>query len=707
MASRTGSDVLLRGAVRHTAGPTAVLLVCSVAGAGCALAVPAVVGRTLDLLLHRHPAAGAWLTWAAVLLAAEVLLETATVLLTQLTTARATAWVRLRATTGLSATAPHRAEPYSGGDVAARLCVNATDSGAAPAALATSVASVLVPAGALVALALIDPWTAAVFAAGLPLLLVVLRSFAHQSSDSVGRYQHAQGAVAARLTEALSGARTIAAAHTARREEERILAPLEEMTRYGTRMWLVHGRAVARSGVLLPLLTTAVVAVAGTRLAAGGLSVGDLLAASRYAALAAGVGSIAAPLGALVRARNAGRRTAALADLPPMTHGSAALPPDGPGDLELREVRVVRDGVPLLTDVTLTIDGGSTVAVVGRSGAGKSTLSAVAGRLTDPDEGRVLLDGVDLARLTRAELRSATSYAFARPAFDSGATPTVGSAIASGLGAAGAGAAEGAGTGVMGGAETGGGAVSAAESGRGRVSAAETGRGRVSAAETGRGARTAAGTGGDDVIADAPRTADAPAEKVRDAARAASADAFIRLLPQGYDTPLDDAPLSGGESQRLGLARAFIGAGRLMILDDATSSLDTATERQVELALSTSLRPCTKLVVAHRVSTAARADKVVWLEAGRVRGCGPHRLLWEDPHYRAVFLAEPASASTATVAPVKPVARVETLAPAEAVVEAVASARAASAAGPAGALASPQNDWRAEPAASDGLGSDA
>ncbi|MFD6365231.1 ATP-binding cassette domain-containing protein [Streptomyces roseolus] len=662
MASRTGPDGLLRGAVRHTAGPTAALLVCSAAGAGCALAVPAVAGRTLDLLLHRHPAAGAWLTWTAVLLAAEVLSETAAVLLTQLANARATAWIRLRATTGLSATAPHRAEPYAGGDVAARLCVNATDSGGAPAALATSVSSVLVPAGALVALALVDPWTAAAFAAGLPLLLVVLRSFARQSSDSVGRYQQAQGAVAARLSEALSGARTIAAAHTARREEERVLAPLEDMTRYGTRMWLVHGRAVARSGVLLPLLTTAVLAVAGTRLAAGELSIGDLLAASRYAALAAGVGAVAAPLGALVRARNAARRTAALADLPPMAHGSAALPPDGPGALELRDVRVVRDGVPLLTDVTLTIDGGSTVAVVGRSGAGKSTLSAVAGRLTDPDGGRVLLDGVDLARLTRAELRSATSYAFARPAFDSGATPTVGSAIASGRGAARE-PAEGAGTGAVGG----------------------------------------AGTGGDDVTAAAPGPSDAPEEKVRDAARAASADAFVRLLPQGYDTPLDDAPLSGGESQRLGLARAFMGAGRLMILDDAMSSLDTATERQVELALSTSLRPCTKLVVAHRVSTAARADKVVWLEAGRVRGCGPHRLLWEDPHYRAVFLAGPASASTAPVAPAEAVARGETLAPAEA----AASAGAAGAAGPAGGAASPRDDRRAERPVPDGPGSGA
>ncbi|MFE5633049.1 ATP-binding cassette domain-containing protein [Streptomyces sp. NPDC056543] len=688
MASRTGSDRLLRDAVRHSAGPTAVLLVCSVVAAACALAVPAVAGRTLDLLLHRHPAAGAWLAWAAVLVAAEVLLETATVLLAQLTTARATAWVRIRASTGLSATAPHRAEPHSGGDVAARLCVNASDSGAAPAALATSVSSVLVPVGALVALALIDPWTAAVFAAGLPLLLLVLRTFAHQSSDSVGRYQQAQGAVAARLTEALSGARTIAAAHTARREEERILAPLEDMTRYGTRMWLVHGRAVARAGVLLPLLTTAVVAVAGTRLAAGELSIGDLLAASRYAALAAGVGSVAAPLGTLVRARTAGRRTAVLADLPPMTHGSAVLPADGPGDLELRKVRVVRDGVPLLTDVTLAIDGGSTVAVVGRSGAGKSTLSALAGRLTDPDEGSVLLDGVDLAELTRAELRSATSYAFARPAFDSGATPTVRRAIASGLGAAGA-SAEGAGWGAVnaeagGGADavvdTGGGAVRAAETGVGAVTAAETGGGTDAVLDTGRGARTAA----------APRTAEALAEKVRDAARAASADTFIRLLPQGYDTPLDEAPLSGGESQRLGLARAFIGAGRLMILDDATSSLDTATERQVELALSTSLRPCTKLVVAHRVSTAARADKVVWLEAGRVRGCGPHRLLWEDPDYRAVFLAEPTAASTATVAPV----------------EAVASARAAGAAGAPGAVAA-QDNRRAGRPVHDELGSDA
>ncbi|MGW0898784.1 ATP-binding cassette domain-containing protein, partial [Streptomyces goshikiensis] len=160
----------------------------------------------------------------------------------------------------------------------------------------------------------------------------------------------------------------------------------------------------------------------------------------------------------------------------------------------------------------------------------------------------------------------------------------------------------------------------------------------------------------------------APApESVRAAARAAGADAFVRRLPQGYDTALADAPLSGGELQRLGLARAFCRAGRLLILDDATSSLDTLTAREVERALAHDVRPGTRLVVAHRISSASRADLVVWLDAGRVRATGPHAQLWRDPAYRAVFgagtepgggrEAEPAAAASAlATAPEPPAA---------------------------------------------------
>jgi ATP-binding cassette, subfamily B, bacterial len=119
------------------------------------------------------------------------------------------------------------------------------------------------------------------------------------------------------------------------------------------------------------------------------------------------------------------------------------------------------------------------------------------------------------------------------------------------------------------------------------------------------------------------------------AARAACADAFIRRLPLGYRTPPAEAPLSGGEAQRLGLARAFAHPGRLLVLDDATSSLDTVTEVQVGDVLTRDGR--TRLIVAHRVSTAARADLVAWLDGGRVRACAPHHELWPDPEYREVF----------------------------------------------------------------------
>jgi ATP-binding cassette subfamily B protein len=130
-----------------------------------------------------------------------------------------------------------------------------------------------------------------------------------------------------------------------------------------------------------------------------------------------------------------------------------------------------------------------------------------------------------------------------------------------------------------------------------------------------------------------------PWGQVLASARAACADSFIRRLPAGYRTPLAQAPLSGGEAQRLGLARAFAHAAgaRVLVLDDATSSLDTVTEMQVSRALTAELAGLTRLIVAHRAGTAARADLVAWLDQGCLRACGRHEDLWADPGYRAVF----------------------------------------------------------------------
>jgi len=125
--------------------------------------------------------------------------------------------------------------------------------------------------------------------------------------------------------------------------------------------------------------------------------------------------------------------------------------------------------------------------------------------------------------------------------------------------------------------------------------------------------------------------------EVTGAARAAHADAFIRRLPEGYDTPLERAPMSGGERQRVGLARALVRPARVYVLDDATSGLDTVTEAEVTDAITTLLQGRTRLVVAHRAATAARCDLVAWLEKGRIVALAPHTELWRDGAYRAVF----------------------------------------------------------------------
>ncbi|WP_404961720.1 ABC transporter ATP-binding protein [Streptomyces sp. 147326] len=560
------ADRALVAAARHSGGRTAAVLGCAVAAAVAALAEPAVLGHTLDLLLRRDPSGPVWTLWCAAVIAAEVALDAVAARLTGEVDGRSTARLRRLGLAGLLRTAPHHAARHAPGETAARLTAHATEAGKVPAAVAHALAALLPPVGAVVALLLIDVWTALAFLTGVPLLVLLLRAFTRDTRTSIARYQQVQLATAGRLVEALAGARTIAAAGTADRERARILARLPELGSEGRRMWQVFGGTTARSAALMPMLLYAVLAVGGIRLSAGAIGVGDLLAALRYAGLAAGVGAVTGGLAAVVRGRAAARRTAALLELPALDHGRAELPADGPGTLELRGVRVVRGGSTVLHDISLVVPGGSTVAVVGRSGAGKTLFAAVAGRLTDPDAGEVLLDGVPLREVTAGALRREVGHAFDRPVLFG---DTVGDAIGFGAG-----------------------------------------------------------------------PAPGP-EALRVAARAAGADPFVRRLPHGYGTRLADAPMSGGEVQRLGLARAFCHAGRLLVLDDATSSLDTVTAREVERALAHRIRPGTRIVVAHRLSSAVRADLVVWLEDGRTRAVGTHGELWRhEPAYRAVFAAD-------------------------------------------------------------------
>ncbi len=242
-------------------------------------------------------------------------------------TAGSTAWLRRRVTGHVLALGPRANARFGSGELVARLVGNAAQAGTAPGAVAALLAALAGPVGGVVALAWIDPWLAAVFLAGAPVLTFLLRAFARDTSECVTRYQQLQGRMASALTETIGGFRTIQAAGTADREAARILRPLPDLSRAGHRMWRVQGRAAAQAVAVAPVLQLSVVAVAGYLLTSHRLTVGEVLAASRYAVLATGVGVLVGQLSGLVRAKAATRRLDEILTVPtPPTDPSTSRP---------------------------------------------------------------------------------------------------------------------------------------------------------------------------------------------------------------------------------------------------------------------------------------------------------------------------------------------------------------------------------------------
>jgi ATP-binding cassette, subfamily B, bacterial len=460
---------------------------------------------------------------------------------------------------------------FGAGDMTARLTGDASGAGGALPALLNGVVAVVMSVGAIAGLWRIDWRLAVTFLVGLPPTMVLVRVFMGRASKLFVDYRRIQAGIAARLVDALAGMRTIRASGTAAQEVHRVLAPLAELGATGRALWATQRQVSWQVGLLAPALEIVVLAVAGLGVSAGRITPGGLLAAAGYTQIALAALDQIDSLVGMVYARAAAARVAQVLAVPVpavATAGARRRLRRGGGGLEFRGVTVRTGGTVVLDRIDLAVPAGVGLAVVGRSGSGKTTLALLAGRLLDPDEGHVLLDGVPLAALAPWELRAAVAYAFERPAL---LGDTIAEVIA-------------------------------------------FGRPGLSRAQ------------------------------IEQAAKAAQADEFVRRLPGGYDTPVRAAPLSGGEAQRLGLARAIARGGRLLILDDATSSLDTATEAQFEAALVGLLAGRTCVMVAHRAATAAKADLVAWLDAGRVRGLAPHAQLWADPDYRAVFAANPTAA---------------------------------------------------------------
>ncbi|MFF2524023.1 ABC transporter ATP-binding protein [Streptomyces liangshanensis] len=553
-----GSRALLLSTAARVRGPLTALVALMVTRALLGLATPTLLAASVKAALDAGSAVRpVALLGAAVALSG--LLDATTAPLGASAVGRAGAWLQTH-TVGHLLTFGHRST-LPPGDATARVVQAAPGTAGLMVTVAGSVISLASSVVALGLLWWIDPWAGLVFTLAVPAVVLVSRRFIGGATTAQAGYLEAQSAISARLMSALAGARTIRAAGTVGAETDRVLAPLPGLSAAGQALWNLQRGTVWQLKLLIPLTQVVVLAVAGLGVASGRTGPAELLAVTGYLGMASGALAQIDVLLEIAQVRAGTTRLAEILARPGPVDGTRQGLPAGPGEVELREVTVTRDGVPVLDRLDLRLPAGRSIALVGRSGTGKSVVAGLIGRLSDPDGGQVLLDGVPVDELPLTELGRQVSYAFDRPAL-TGAT--VHEAIAYG------------------------------------------------------------GPGLDhaDVV---------------EAARTAHADAFVRRLPHGYCTALADAPMSGGERQRIGLARALVRPARVYVLDDATSGLDTVTEAEVTEALTTRLHGRTRLIVAHRAATAARCDLVAWLDGGRIVALAPHTELWRDDGYRAVF----------------------------------------------------------------------
>ncbi|MGH7947256.1 MAG: ABC transporter ATP-binding protein, partial [Opitutaceae bacterium] len=310
-------------------------------------------------------------------------------------------------------------------------------------------------------------------------------------------------------------------------------------------------------GLLQAAVNVVIVWFGGYMNITGGATIGDIMAFQWYSFLLMG------PVWNIVNSFSELQRSLAAMERVFEALGMPSDKPDRPGARDappvVHEIRFenvefeYREGQPVVRDFSVTVPGGSVVALVGRSGAGKTTVTDLVARFHDPTRGSILLNGADIRDLRLRTYRGLLAIVQQDVFLFDG---SVRDNIAYGR-------------------------------------------------------------------------HDATDAEIEDAARRANAHEFIVKLPEGYESVIGErgVKLSGGQQQRLAIARAILASPQILILDEATSNLDTESEQLIQASMATLLAGRTTFVIAHRLSTIRRADLILLMEDGRVIERGTHEEL--------------------------------------------------------------------------------
>ncbi|MER7806052.1 ABC transporter ATP-binding protein [Streptomyces sp900116325] len=436
--------------------------------------------------------------------------------------------------------------------------------------------SLLTIVGVLIMMFWISPLLALVALVTVPLSVVVATKVGKRSQPQFVQQWKVTGKLNAHIEEMYTG-------HTLVKVFGRQEESAKDFAEQNDALYEASFRAQFNSGIMQPLMMfvsnlnyVLIAVVGGLRVASGALSIGDVQAFIQYSR------QFSMPLTQVASMANLVQSGVASAErifelLDAEEQGPDPVTGERPADLlgsvSLEKVSFrYEPDKPLIENLSLSVEPGHTVAIVGPTGAGKTTLVNLLMRFYEVTGGRIELDGVDVAKMSRDELRAGIGMVLQD-------TWLFGGSIA------------------------------------------------------------------DNIAYGASR--EVTREEIEEAARAAHADRFIRTLPDGYDTVIDDegTGVSAGEKQLITIARAFLSDPVILVLDEATSSVDTRTEVLIQKAMARLAHGRTSFVIAHRLSTIRDADVILVMENGAIVEQGTHdELLDAQGAYARLYAAQFAQA---------------------------------------------------------------